>query len=252
MKTSSKRLMDGPTWREASRDPDFLQRADMRGVRLQLEYEKTEKGLQAAGVDHTVVVYGGSRTLEPAEARKQLAQARRALKERPASRALQQAVLTIVTGGGPGIMEASNRGASEVGALNVGLNITLPHEQFPNPWQTPELCFRFHYFGIRKLHLLERAKAAVFFPGGYGTLDELFEVLTLLQTRKIAPLPVVLVGSEFWRKAVNFAFLSEQGVIDPEDQALFAYCETAQEIWSVIRDWYDASEGDGRKRRRAS
>ncbi|TAM02720.1 MAG: LOG family protein [Paraburkholderia sp.] len=270
------RLMSGPTWRDASRDPDFLQRPDMRGLRLQLEYEKAQRGLQAAGIDHTVVVYGASRTLDPAVARKHFAQARRALRAQPDDHTLQAAVhaagrlversasyevarelgrlvgaskatatlpkLTIVTGGGPGIMAASNRGASEAGAPSVGLNITLPHEQFPNPWQSPELCFRFHYFGIRKLHLLERAKAAVFFPGGYGTLDELFEVLTLLQTRKITPLPVVLVGSAFWHKAVNFEFLADEGMIDHVDKALFTFCETADEIWSTIRDWYAAAQ----------
>lgn len=278
-----RRLMTSPTWRPADHDVDFLQQPDMRGIRLQLEYEKTERALQAAGIDHTVVVYGGSRTLALAQARKRLAEARRAFAARPGDRARQAAVdaavrlversayydmarefgqivgtakasatlpkLTIVTGGGPGIMEAANRGASEAGAASVGLNITLPHEQLPNPWQTPGLCFRFHYFAIRKLHLLERAKAAVFFPGGYGTLDELFEVLTLLQTRKIAPLPVVLAGAAFWRAAVNFEFLAAEGVVDTSDAALFTYAETADEIWSAIRDWYAPRRAGARTRR---
>lgn len=267
-----RRLMASPTWREAGRDLDFLQRSDLRGVRLQLEYEKTENGLRAAGVEHTVVVYGSARTPEPAEARKGLARARRAWAAQPTDPLLQREVkiatrlversawyevarefgrivgkakasgnlpkLTVVTGGGPGIMAAANRGASEVGASSIGLNITLPREQYPNPWQTPELCFRFHYFGIRKLHLLERAKAAVFFPGGHGTFDELFDVLTLLQTRKVPRLPVVLVGRDYWRQAVNFDFLVEEGVIAPGDAALFRYCETAEEVWSAIREWY--------------
>jgi uncharacterized protein (TIGR00730 family) len=146
-----------------------------------------------------------------------------------------------MTGGGPGIMEAANRGAFDVGAKSLGLNISLPHEQFPNPYVTPELCFRFHYFALRKLHLLLRAKALVSFPGGYGTFDELFEVLTLIQTRTIKPMPVILVGEEFWRGAVDFDYLAGEGVIDPEDRELFWFAETAEEIWEGILDWYEAS-----------
>ncbi|WP_456237845.1 LOG family protein [Mangrovicoccus ximenensis] len=147
--------------------------------------------------------------------------------------------LVVVTGGGPGMMEAANRGASEAGARTAGLNITLPQEQYPNPYVTPELCFSFRYFGMRKLHFLMRARALVVFPGGYGTLDELFETLTLIQTRKIRPVPVVLVGRAFWERAVDFDFLVEEGVIDPEDRDLFWFAETAQEIWEDIRRWYD-------------
>ena len=146
-----------------------------------------------------------------------------------------------MTGGGPGLMEAANRGAFDVGAKSVGLNIELPHEQFPNPYVTPDLCFRFHYFALRKLHLLLRAKALVAFPGGYGTFDELFEVLTLVQTRKIKPIPVILVGEPFWRRAVDFDFLVKEGVIDPEDRELFWFAETAQDIWNGILDWYKAA-----------
>jgi uncharacterized protein (TIGR00730 family) len=145
-----------------------------------------------------------------------------------------------MTGGGPGLMEAANRGAFDVGAKSVGLNIELPHEQYPNPYVTPDLCFRFHYFALRKLHFMLPARALVAFPGGYGTLDELFEVLTLAQTRKIKPIPVVLVGEDFWRRAVDIDFLVEEGVIDPEDRELFWYAETAQEIWDGIARWYDA------------
>ena len=146
----------------------------------------------------------------------------------------------IMTGGGPGVMEAANRGAFDVGAKSVGLNISLPQEQYPNPYVTPELCFSFHYFALRKLHFLLRAKALVAFPGGYGTLDELFEVLTLVQTRKIKPIPVVLVGETYWRRAVDVDFLVDEGVIDPEDRDLFWFAETAQEIWDGILHWHDA------------
>jgi hypothetical protein len=145
-----------------------------------------------------------------------------------------------MTGGGPGIMEAANRGAFDVGAKSVGLNINLPHEQYPNPYITPDLCFRFHYFALRKMHMLLRAKALVAFPGGFGTLDELFEVLTLVQTRKIKPLPIVLVGEEHWRRVIDVGFLADEGVIDAEDRELFWFAETANEIWSGILHWYDA------------
>ncbi len=145
-----------------------------------------------------------------------------------------------MTGGGPGIMEAANRGAYDAGTKSIGLNISLPHEQYPNPYITPDLCFRFHYFALRKLHFLMRARALVAFPGGYGTFDELFETLTLVQTRKIKPVPVVLVGEHYWRQAINIDFLVEEGVIDPEDRELFWYAETAQEIWDGILHWYDA------------
>jgi len=146
----------------------------------------------------------------------------------------------VMTGGGPGIMEAANRGAFDVGAESVGLNIQLPHEQYPNPYITTDLCFSFRYFALRKLHFLRRAKALVAFPGGYGTFDELFEVLTLVQTRKIRPIPVVLVGESYWRRAVDLDFLADEGVIDPEDQDLFWYAETAQEIWDGILHWHRA------------
>jgi uncharacterized protein (TIGR00730 family) len=147
----------------------------------------------------------------------------------------------IVTGGGPGMMEAANRGSFDVGAKSVGLNISLPHEQYPNPYVTPELCFSFHYFALRKLHFLLRAKALVAFPGGYGTFDELFEVLTLIQTRKIKPIPVVLVGEAYWRRAVDIDFMVDEGVIDSEDRELFWFAETAQQIWDGILQWHDAS-----------
>ena len=148
--------------------------------------------------------------------------------------------LVIMTGGGPGIMEAANRGAFDVGAKSVGLNIDLPHEQYPNPYITPDLCLRFHYFALRKMHLLLRAKALVAFPGGFGTLDELFEVLTLVQTRKIKPQPIALVGEEYWRRAFDVGFLVDEGVIDADDRELFWFAETAKEIWDGILHWYGA------------
>ena len=146
--------------------------------------------------------------------------------------------MVVVTGGGPGVMEAANRGAYDVGAKTVGLNITLPHEQYPNPYVTPGLCFQFHYFALRKLHFLLRARALVAFPGGFGTFDELFETLTLVQTRKIKPVPVILVGEDYWRRAVDLDFLVAEGVIDAEDRELLWFAETAQEIWDGIRHWY--------------
>ncbi|WP_322078402.1 LOG family protein [Burkholderia cepacia] len=256
----------------ADDDATILQRASMRGIRLQLDYWKAEARLQSEGIGHAVVIYGSTRIVAPAVANARLDEANRLLAQRPhdagrrravaaASRLVEHSVyyrvarefgrivghadrctraarLAVVTGGGPGIMEAANRGAYELGAPSIGLNIELPREQAPNPYITPDLGFRFHYFAIRKLHLLERAKAAVFFPGGYGTFDELFEVLTLLQTRKIPPLPVILVGEAYWRRAVDLAFLADEGMIDRSDLDLFTYCESAPDIWRAIGSWY--------------
>jgi len=144
-----------------------------------------------------------------------------------------------MTGGGPGVMEAANRGAHDVGAPSVGLNISLPREQFPNPYMSPELCFRFHYFAMRKLHFLLRARALVAFPGGYGTMDEVFETLTLVQSRTIPPVPVVLVGEKYWRRAIDFDFLVDEGVIEREDRELFWFAETAEDIWRSILAWHE-------------
>ncbi|WP_042266911.1 LOG family protein [Paraburkholderia heleia] len=266
-----RRLVESQSYVQADEDAAFLRRPEMCGVRLQLDYWKTEERLQRSGIAHTVVVYGSTRVASPAQARKRLAAARRLAlagtdaeqqrELRVAQALLQRSIyydiarkfgtlvghapgtsklprLTVVTGGGPGIMEAANRGAFDAGAPTVGMNIALPREQLPNAYLTPELCFRFHYFAIRKLHFLERAKAAVFFPGGYGTCDELFEVLTLLQTGKIAPIPVVLVGQTWWRSVIDFDAMAEAGMIDPDDLALFRFCESAEEIWDAIRNWY--------------
>ena len=264
-------VMDAPAYRIAVEDADFLQRDDMRGARLQLDYQKAETLLVEHGVAHTIVVFGSTRICEPAAARRNVEalRAERARAPGDANLARRLAVAerilaksdyydvarefgqivaeahagekaertVIMTGGGPGMMEAANRGAFDAGAPTAGLNISLPHEQFPNPYVTPGLCFQFHYFALRKMHLLKRARALVAFPGGYGTIDELFEVLTLIQTRKIKPIPVVLVGESYWRRAVNVDFLVDEGVIDPEDRDLFWYAETAREIWDGIQHW---------------
>ena len=269
-------IMANPSYRIAAEDDHFLESNAARGARLQLDYLKTEDGLREAGIERCIVVFGSTRLCEPAAARRRVEAARRAVAaadDRRAAEARLRAAenvlalsryydvarefgrmasladlparggfggagkIRIMTGGGPGIMEAANRGAFEAGAQSVGLNIHLPHEQYPNPYITPGLCFQFHYFAMRKLHFLQRAVALVAFPGGYGTFDELFEVLTLAQTRTIKPFPIVLVGEAFWRGAVNFDFLAEQGVIDPEDRELFWFAETAQEILDTIAQW---------------
>ena len=266
-------ILDSPTYRQADHDVEFLSRSDTRDVRLALDYDKAELLLRERGIAHTIVVFGSTRICEPAAAKRhvddltttgktrdqsasrRLDVARRILAKskyyetaREFGRIVSEAGakrrrnrILIATGGGPGIMEAANRGACDVGAQSIGLNITLPHEQFPNPYITPELCFRFHYFAIRKLHFVLRARALVAFPGGYGTLDELFEVLTLGQTRKLNPLPVILVGESYWRKVFDPDFLVAEGTIDPEDRELFWFAENAEEIWRGIVDWYDAA-----------
>jgi len=266
-------IMQNPSYRQPDHDVDFLSLDATRTVRLQIDYLKPELALEQYGVEHTIVVFGSTRIKEPQAARREVERLRAALAEQPHHSALQHELnvaeqlakrsryyevarelgrligtagecpgdcrVVLMTGGGPGIMEASHRGVFDVDAKSVGLNITLPHEQYPNPYITPELCFRFHYFAMRKLHFMLRARALVAFPGGYGTFDELFEALTLVQTRKVAPLPIVLVGKEFWQQAVNFDFLVSEGMILPEDRELFSYAETPQEIWHTILRWHD-------------
>ncbi|NJL29450.1 MAG: TIGR00730 family Rossman fold protein [Thermoanaerobaculia bacterium] len=266
------RILESPSYRRVDDDPDLLKRDELRPARLQLEYLKPDLLMRDWGVHATIVVFGGTRILEPAAACEKLARAKAALEAAPGDTTLERAVqvaervvaksryyeearelgrlvargaggpgdrrLLVVTGGGPGIMEAANRGAYDEGAPSIGLNITLPHEQFPNPYITPELCFQFRYFALRKMHFLLRARALVAFPGGYGTLDELFDALCLVQTRKIDPLPIVLVGEEFWRGVLDAERLAAEGVIDPEDVELFWYAETAQEAWDGILAWY--------------
>ncbi len=266
--TRSKRLREAPSYRRADQDIEFLERDELRPVRLQLELLKPELIQQEEGIQSTIVVFGSARLVEPAEARARLATAQAALARKPADRARQRAVAVarrqvqlapfydearefgrlvsstcqidgrceyvVVTGGGPGIMEAANRGASDVGAKSVGLNITLPQEQSPNPYITPSLCFQFKYFAIRKMHFLLRAKALVAFPGGFGTLDELFETLTLTQTGKVDGLTIVLMGKAFWTRLINWPALVEAGLIGEQDLGLFHYAETAQEAWNLI------------------
>jgi uncharacterized protein (TIGR00730 family) len=268
-------ILNSLSYRRADVDLDFLARDGMRGVRLQIDYLKPELLLEEHEIHQTIVVFGSTRIREPAAARRNVEALRASLEGDPTNMELGRRLAiaerihaksnyyevarefgrlvgsansgvrkhhtVITTGGGPGMMEAANRGAFDVGAKSVGLNISLPHEQYPNPYVTPELCFNFHYFALRKLHFLLRAKALVAFPGGYGTFDELFEVLTLVQTRKIKPIPVVLVGEAYWRRAVDIDFLVDEGVIDPEDRELFWFAETAQEIWDGILRWHDAS-----------
>jgi uncharacterized protein (TIGR00730 family) len=266
-------LLASPTYRQADQDLDFLDSDDTRGVRLQIDYLKAELELRRRGVEHTIVVFGGTRIREPVAAERRVRELREQLDSVPgdAEIARQLAIaervraksryydvarelgrlvgqcrgdrfdcrVMLMTGGGPGIMEAANRGAYDVGASSVGLNITLPRAQFPNPYMSADLCFRFHYFATRKLHFLLRARALVAFPGGYGTFDEVFETLTLVQTRTIAPVPVVLVGEEYWRRAVDFDFLVDEGAIEREDRELFRYAETAEEIWRSILQWHE-------------
>ena len=264
-------IRESSTYRLAEQDFELLARPDLRGPRLEIEYLKADVTLAEQGIDHTIIVYGSTRIPEPTAARRNVEAARMEVEQRPKDRGLRIRLhaaerilaksfyydvardlgrligevgpyrVVVMTGGGPGIMEAANRGAFDVGAKSIGLNIELPHEQYPNPYVTPGLCFRFRYFALRKMHLLLRAKALVAFPGGYGTLDELFEVLTLIQTRKINPIPVILVGTNFWRRAVDFDYLMEEGVIDLEDRELFWFAESAREIWDGIRNWYEAT-----------
>lgn len=266
------RILASPSYLRTDQDIEILRRDELRPTRLQLDYLKPELILQDHGVVSTIVVFGGTRIVEPAAAQRRYERARVRATEHPSDQTLQRQAkvaervlaksryydvarefgrivgrsgsgpldcrLVVVTGGGPGIMEAANRGADDVGAKSVGLNITLPEEQFPNPYITPELCFLFHYFALRKMHFLMRAKALVAFPGGYGTLDELFETLCLVQTRKVEPLPVVLVGKEYWHKAFDAEYLAAEGVIDQEDVDLFTLAESAEEIWTTILEWY--------------
>ena len=247
---------DSPSYRLAYVDTDFLCREELRPVRLQLELLKTEMALTERGINSTVVMFGGARIPEPGgEAW--------AARNETQKRNLEQSSVyydearkfarlctdygaksghleyVVVTGGGPGVMEAGNRGAMDAGGPSIGLNIVLPHEQAPNPYVTPELSFNFHYFAIRKMHFLMRAKAVVVFPGGFGTLDELFEALTLIQTKRMAPIPLILFGEKFWRSVVNFEFLADFGTIAPEDMNLLHFAETADDAWKIVSDYYE-------------
>lgn len=249
-----------PAYRLAFQDNDFLLRPDLRPVRFQLELLKPELLLDEAGIASTFVFYGSARIPAPDEVDSLLAAAttpaarkvaeRLAAKSRYYEEARRLAYmasscecanpdrreLVVCSGGGPSIMEAANRGAFEAGGQSVGLNIILPHEQLPNAYVTPGLSFQFHYFALRKMHFLMRARAVAVFPGGFGTFDEMFELLTLVQTGKMAAVPILLFGEEFWRRVVNFEALAEEGVISPNDLSLFRFVETADEAWRIVCD----------------
>jgi len=263
-----KAIVASPSYLRAYEDVGLLHRVELRPVRLQLELLKPELLLQENEIESTVVLFGGARILPTEDAERRVFEAQRALDAAPRDEdaALELTVAknllkksryydearrfaalvstqcqnggrmhyVVCTGGGPGVMEAGNRGAWDVGAKSIGMNITLPHEQAPNPYITPDLCFQFHYFAIRKMHLLLRARAAVFFPGGFGSLDELFETLTLIQTVKMKPIPIVLLGEEFWNRVVDWDYLVEEGTIAPQDLDIFKICDTAEAAWEFI------------------
>ena len=250
----------------AFQDNEFLLRDELRPIRLQLELLKPEMVLNEQGIQSTVVIFGSARTQAPDKAAEQLAAVQARIKAEGMTASLEadlkkskQAVhhsryygearrlaamisentardqLVVITGGGPGIMEAANRGAHDVGAQSIGLNIVLPFEQRPNPYITPELCFQFHYFAVRKMHFLIRAKSLVVFPGGFGTMDEMFEALTLIQTHKVDSIPILLFGRDFWKTAINFDALVEAGTIGAGDTDIFRFVDSAEEAWELIK-----------------
>lgn len=260
-------------YRLAFEDRDFLLRDELRPTRLQLEYLKPELVQLDEGIQSTVVIFGSARTPEPDVAAARAEQAQALLDAQPDSAELARSLavarrieansvyyeearklgemitretlesgpcdMVVMTGGGPGIMEAANRGAREAGGKSIGLNIELPFEQLPNPYVSPELCFQFHFFAIRKLHFMKRAKALVACPGGFGTLDELFDALTLVQTGKMEPLPILLMGSSYWNRIINFDALAEEGVISRQDLQLVDFVDSAAEAWNKIRAFYN-------------
>jgi uncharacterized protein (TIGR00730 family) len=265
-------ILQSPSYRLAYEDVEFLEDPALRPMRVLLELVKPELAFQRLNINSTIVVFGSTRVIEAEAARAQLDRARAWLAEAPDDLGRRRAVAraeriaakaryydearrfaalvssleqrdgtreyVIVTGGGPGIMEAANRGAADVQAKSVGLNIHLPHEQFPNPYITPELCFQFRYFAMRKLHFLLRAKALVVFPGGFGTLDELFDALTLRQTGRMQEIPVVMFGRDYWTKVLDLQFLADEGAIDDADLDLIQFAETAEEAWQRITEFH--------------
>ncbi len=264
-------LQQHSSYRLAFTDQDFLLQDELRHVRLQLEYLKPQLVMEQHNIDATIVVFGSARFLSPEHAQTELTKAQQhvAKEDSPASRQAlklaekqvrnsqyyaasqqfaalatryscchQDCAMTIISGGGPGIMEAANRGAMDAGGQSIGLNIVLPREQQPNPYITPQFCFQFHYFAIRKMHFLQRARALVAFPGGFGTLDELFETLTLIQTKKSERVPVILYDKAFWQRLINFDMLVEEGLIGTDDVALIQYADTPEQAWQQILDFY--------------
>ena len=235
-----------PAYRLAFIDDEFMTRPELRPVRLQLELLKPQMVMDERGIDSTVVLMGSARIPDPeTESERPAAALARYYGEarRLAAMVTEKSLESygrdwvVVTGGGPGIMEAGNRGASDAGGHSIGLNIVLPHEQAPNAWVTPDLCFNFHYFAVRKMHFLMRARAICIFPGGFGTLDEMFECLTLIQTGRMTPIPFILFGRSFWERVIHFDVLAENGVISEEDLKLFRYAETADEAMEAILSW---------------
>ncbi|MBN2025095.1 MAG: TIGR00730 family Rossman fold protein [Pirellulales bacterium] len=269
------RILHSRSYVVAYKDIEFLASPELRHARMELEQLKPELTFRAFDIESTIVVFGSTQIVEPAEAQRRLDRARAALtaapddprRRRDVARAERIAAKSqyydiarefarlvssecqaagrcdyvVITGGGPGIMEAANRGAFDVGAKSIGLNIRLPKEQSPNPYITPELCFQFHYFAIRKLHFLLRAKALVVFPGGFGTFDELFDALTLRQTGRMQEIPVILFGRKYWENAVNFRFLADEGTIDDRDLDLIRFVDTPEEAWRAIRAFHASS-----------
>jgi len=273
-----KQHLNSPSYEIAFRDHDFIHSDAARPLRIQLEMEKPEWFMRQAGIRSTIIVFGSARFVSQNRANRILEEANKRLAAAPNSENAQDAVAkakqhvknsvhyelarefarlvseettadyppdyqgpfdyVICTGGGPGVMEAANRGAYDAGAMSIGLNIKLPYEQRPNPYTSPHLCFQFHYFNVRKLHFMLRAKALVAFPGGFGTFDELFEGLTLRQTERMQLIPIVLCGSEFWKKCVNFDYLVETGVINRDDLELFHFTDSPQEAWNMIKAFY--------------
>jgi uncharacterized protein (TIGR00730 family) len=270
--SAQKQIAGGASHRRADRDLEFLDQPELRSIRLQLEYLKPELAFKKLGVHSTIVVFGSTTLIDPEDAQRQLEEAEQVSRLAPgderANETLRRARgalakshyyaiardlgrrigrygegpldnrLVVVTGGGPGAMEAANRGAHDVGAASVGLNITLPNEQQPNPYITPELSFQFRYFALRKLHFVMRARALITFPGGFGTLDELFGTLCLIQTGKREPLPVILVGADYWKSAIDFDYLCNEHMIQESHLNLFDYAESVEEIMSLIEAWY--------------
>ena len=268
----SQDLLEHPSYRLAFADNDFLMQDELRHVRLQLEYLKPQLILEQNKIKATVVVFGSARFVSRQQAEQMVAEARAQLAQYPEALELQQKLkvaerqlknsayyeaaaefsrivtehsqscpdtsLMIISGGGPGVMEAANKGAYQAGGQSIGLNIVLPHEQKPNPYITPQFCFRFHYFAIRKMHFLQRARALVAFPGGFGTLDELFETLTLLQTGKANTVPVILYDKNFWTRLINFDLLVEEGLIKAEDMQLIQFVDTPEQAWQAICHCY--------------
>ena len=267
-----KKIMEDPSYRLAYMDNDYMQREDLRPLRLELELLKPEMLLEERGIKSTTVVFGGTQVISREQAEKTMAVAKAAMEKDPeaneskrlmirAERVMAKSRLyeecrefsrivtehakkaddgefIIKTGGGPGIMEAGNRGAFEAGGESIGLNIELPFEQEPNSYITPGLCFQFNYFAVRKMHFLLRAKALVCFPGGFGTLDELFTALTLRQTGRMQDVPIILYSKEYWNGILNLQFLADEGVIQDRHLELFQFCESPEETWKVITDFH--------------